>query len=81
MDETRKAFEAWAQESGWGIDKMGPDEEWSEAYESATVRCMWRAWRAACAAEREACAAIADEYKYHMIAGSCAADIRARSKQ
>ncbi len=30
------------------------------------------------AAEREACAEIADEYEYQLVAGSCARDIRAR---
>ena len=29
-------------------------------------------------AEREACAEIADEYEYQLVAGSCAKDIRAR---
>ena len=29
-------------------------------------------------AEREACAEIADEYEYQLVAGSCARDIRAR---
>lgn len=32
------------------------------------------------AAEREACAEIADEYDYQLVAGSCARDIRARGK-
>lgn len=31
------------------------------------------------AAEREACAEIADEYDYQLVAGSCARDIRSRS--
>ena len=30
------------------------------------------------AAERDACAEIADEYEYQLVAGSCARDIRAR---
>jgi hypothetical protein len=30
------------------------------------------------AAEREACAEIADEYEYQLVAGNCARDIRAR---
>lgn len=30
------------------------------------------------AAEREACAEIADEYEYQLVAGSCARDIRSR---
>ena len=33
------------------------------------------------AAEREACAEIADEYDYQLVAGSCARDIRARGNQ
>lgn len=33
------------------------------------------------AAEREACAEIADEYEYQLVAGSCARDIRARGNQ
>ena len=32
------------------------------------------------AAEREACAEIADEYEYQLVAGSCARDIRARGE-
>ena len=32
------------------------------------------------AAEREACAEIADEYEYQFVAGSCARDIRARGE-
>ena len=31
-------------------------------------------------AEREACAEIADEYEYQLVAGSCARDIRARGE-
>ena len=34
--------------------------------------------RVVAAAEREACAEIADEYEYQLVAGSCARDIRAR---
>lgn len=33
------------------------------------------------AAEREACAEIADEYDYQLVAGSCARDIRERGNQ
>lgn len=33
------------------------------------------------ATEREACAEIADEYEYQLVAGSCARDIRARGNQ
>ena len=32
-------------------------------------------------AEREACAEIADEYEYQLVAGSCARDIRERGNQ
>ena len=32
-------------------------------------------------AEREACAEIADEYEYQLVAGSCARDIRARGNE
>ena len=32
-------------------------------------------------AEREACAEIADEYDYQLVAGSCARDIRARGEK
>lgn len=32
------------------------------------------------AAERAACAEIADEYEYQLVAGSCARDIRARGE-
>ena len=32
-------------------------------------------------AEREACAEIADEYEYQLVAGSCARDIRARGDE
>lgn len=72
MDEMRKAFEAWAQESGW----------------DTAVRFMWEAWQAACAAEREACAAIcyAETEKATTPSGAlhaliCASAIRARSQQ
>ena len=34
--------------------------------------------RLVAAAEREACAEIADEYEHQLVAGSCARDIRAR---
>ena len=37
--------------------------------------------RAAVAVEREACAEIADEYDYQLVAGSCARDIRARGEK
>ena len=37
--------------------------------------------RAAVEAEREACAEIADEYDYQLVAGSCARDIRARGEK
>ena len=33
------------------------------------------------AAEREACAEIADEYEHQLVAGSCARDIRARGDE
>ena len=42
-------------------------------FETAHARMMTSA-----AAEREACAEIADEYEYQLVAGSCARDIRAR---
>ena len=36
--------------------------------------------RLVASAEREACAEIADEYEYQLVAGSCARDIRARGE-
>ena len=36
--------------------------------------------RLVAAAEREACAEIADEYEHQLVAGSCARDIRARGE-
>lgn len=39
-----------------------------------------QAWLIATQKEREACAEIADEYEYQLVAGSCAKDIRARGK-
>lgn len=42
-------------------------------FEAAHARMMTSAER-----EREACAEIADEYEYQLVAGSCARDIRAR---
>ena len=42
-------------------------------FETAHARMITSA-----AAEREACAEIADEYEYQLVAGSCARDIRAR---
>jgi len=42
-------------------------------FETAHARMM-----TSTAVEREACAEIADEYEYQLVAGSCARDIRAR---
>ena len=42
-------------------------------FETAHARMMTSA-----AAERDACAEIADEYEHQLVAGSCARDIRAR---
>ena len=60
MDEMRKVFEAWAQEYGWDIDKIGSGEEWDGTYRSAAVRFMWGAWKAACTVEREVCAEVCE---------------------
>ena len=51
----------------WGQSNHGTQREDIEA-----------AYNAGAAAEREACAEIADEYEYQLVAGSCARDIRAR---
>lgn len=45
---------------------------------TACARHFDVAMRNAVTAEREACAEIADEYEYQLVAGSCARDIRAR---
>ena len=84
MNTTRKAFETWATAAPreWDVTRFGEGSARRPGqYFGYVVQASWEAWQAACAAEREMCAAIADEYEYHMIAGSCACDIRARSRQ
>ena len=49
----------------------GPERE-------QTIDRLLRLAALVAAAEREACAEIADEYEYQLVAGSCARDIRAR---
>ena len=49
----------------------GPERE-------QTIDRLQRLVGRAVAEEREACAEIADEYEYQLVAGSCARDIRAR---
>lgn len=45
-----------------------------------TAESMFRFAALVAAAEREACAEIADEYEHQLVAGSCARDIRARGE-
>ena len=49
----------------------GPERE-------QTIDRLLRLAALVASAEREACAEIADEYEYQLVAGSCARDIRAR---
>ena len=49
----------------------GPERE-------QTIDRLLRLAALVASAEREACAEIADEYEYQIVAGSCARDIRAR---
>ena len=49
----------------------GPERE-------QTIDRLLRLVALVASAEREACAEIADEYEYQLVAGSCARDIRAR---
>lgn len=49
----------------------GPERE-------ETIDKLLRLVALVASAEREACAEIADEYEYQLVAGSCARDIRAR---
>ena len=51
----------------------GPERE-------QTIDRLLRLAALVASAEREACAAIADEYEYQLVAGSCARDIRARGE-
>ena len=51
----------------------GPERE-------ETIDKLLRFAAVVAAAEREACAEIADEYEYQLVAGSCARDIRARGE-
>ena len=46
-----------------------------------TAESMFRFAALVAAAEREACAEIADEYEHQLVAGSCARDIRARGEK
>lgn len=88
MDETRKAFEAWVQDLGWNAARLKPDGILNGVYKNATTQGLWRAWQAACAVEREACAAICESERdeAQTVTGAfraqeCAKRIRARSKQ
>ena len=51
----------------------GPERE-------QTIDRLLRLAALVASAEREACAEIADEYEYQLVAGSCARDIRARGE-
>lgn len=88
MDETRKAFEAWVQDLGWNAARLKPDGILNGVYKNATTQGLWRAWQAACAAEREACAEVCESERDEattpsgaLRAARCAAAIRARGQQ
>ena len=56
MDETRKAFEAWATAAPREWDATRFDEgsaRWPGQYFGYVVQASWEAWQAACAAERK----------------------------
>ena len=80
---TRDEIISMAREAGFRaghIELYGSDPMPFVAPCSATD-CMPELVRFAAivaSAEREACAEIADEYEYQLVAGSCARDIRAR---
>ena len=64
-DVIRLAREAGISDTAFDFQMVSPDD--LERFASLVA-----------AAEREACAEIADEYEYQLVAGSCARDIRAR---
>lgn len=65
---TRDEIIALAREAGDDVEHTLPsDLDFLERFAAIVA-----------AAEREACAEIADEYDYQLVAGSCARDIRAR---
>ena len=91
MNSMRKAFEAWAIASprGWGVRRyMSSEMPWPGEYQEYRVQCAWEAWQDACAAEREACAAICERERdeAQIVTGAfraqeCAKRIRARSQK
>ena len=65
---TRDDIIRLAREAGDDVDHTLPSD----------LDFLERFARLVAAAEREACAEIADEYDYQLVAGSCARDIRSR---
>ena len=64
MDETRKAFEAWATAAPREWDATRFDEgsaRWPGQYFGYVVQASWEAWQAACAAERKGSAMTNEE--------------------
>ena len=63
MDEMRRAFEAWvtAEPMEWGVYRWGDHCAHPGNYCDDNAQCAWEAWQAACAAEREACAATCED--------------------
>ena len=57
----------------WITLASGPERE-------QTIDRLLRFAALVASAEREACAEIADEHEYQLVAGSCARDIRARGE-
>lgn len=69
---TRDEIIEFALQCGvWIPLASGPERE-------QTIDRLLRFAALVASAEREACAEIADEYEYQLVAGSCARDIRAR---
>lgn len=82
MDEMRRAFEAWAQDFGWNAARLKPDGILNGVYKNATTQGLWRAWQAACAAEREWMLDLTYSYADSLSWNDdFQAAIRARSKQ
>lgn len=55
MTDERKAFEAWAI-----ANEMAASGDRLDRLDYPLGRCLWKAWQAATAAERERCAAICE---------------------
>ena len=87
---TREAFEKWAIEAGYLVERIAydPDNFLSGQYKSILTNTRWAAWQAATAAALERAAEVCVDISAHQLtfqqrktAATCAEAIRALKEQ